>query len=160
MENYINNKIQKISMGLQEVIKILKKMKLKVREPVTELTFKRNLGTMNKITDIIKRNENPLNMIVTGEMGITVILDPENATAVERELKKDFIKKTDNASQFILAMPEEAQKTPGIIYHLTKTLAEKEINIIDMFACYSDIVIVVSTHDREETVKTLNRITP
>jgi len=147
-------------MGMQEAIKVLKKIKIKIREPVVEITLKRNPGTINKVTDIIRGNENLQDMVVTGEKGVTAILSPENAASVERELKNDVVAKNANTSQFILAMPEEAQKTPGIIYFLTKTLAEKEINIIDMFACYSDVVLLVSTKDREETVKTLNRITP
>lgn len=46
-----------------------------------------------------------------------------------------------------LQSPEQLEEVPGIVAHLTRLLANRGINIVEMASCYTDTVLVIEKQD-------------
>jgi hypothetical protein len=108
-----------------------------------------NFEKLNKLqkdfTDFQLINSPSATTIIT-----TKNLDPEEFSQVISEMK--------NAVEIKIKSPEKLEATPGVIALIYSKLADRGINIVETFSCYTDSIIVVEKKDLTATVEVLDKL--
>jgi predicted regulator of amino acid metabolism with ACT domain len=96
--------------------------------------------------------------MVAGVQAIRLIMDEKNLNLVERLPRDKVIKVTRGLAEIIIALPPEAERTPGVVSGITTELALQGINMIEIMSCVPEIVIVVEEADAVRSFEVLDRL--
>lgn len=122
----------------KEILDILKKSRLEIRTGVNVYITK-DAKNVTKYDHIIK-----------GSSATTII-------SSER-LDIETIKKKENMLEVKIINPPEIENTSGVVAFIYSALAEKGINIVETYSCYTDTIFIFEKSDLSKIVETLESI--
>lgn len=74
------------------------------------------------------------------------------------KLSMPVIKKYENIIEVTIISPAEVENTAGFISYLLGSIAEKEINVIEVYSCYTDTIFICHKKDMQKAVESLEFI--
>lgn len=130
-----------------------------IRSNLVDYTFLNSptLGdAQNKILEVTAGRKDIFITVSHGISQVTVI----GSEAVEKDIKEIFKHETaicniSGLSSLTIRIPEEATKTPGVLYSILKVLAWEGINMIETISTYTELTIVLGTKDIERAFSLL-----
>ncbi len=130
-----------------------------VRSDLIDYTFL-NSPTLREAQDkILTKTEGRKDIFITVSNGISQITIVASKT-LENYIKEIFKNETsicslENLSSLTVRIPQEATKTPGILYSILKILAWEGINLIEMISTFTELTIVLESKDIERAFSLL-----
>ncbi|EKE13203.1 MAG: hypothetical protein ACD_13C00058G0002 [uncultured bacterium] len=130
-----------------------------IRSNLIDYTFLNSptLGdAQNKILEATAGRKDIFMTVSHGISQVTVIA----SEAVEKDIKEIFKHETaicsiSDLSSLTIRIPEEATKTPGVLYSILKVLAWEGINMIETISTYTELTIILGTKDIERAFSLL-----
>lgn len=132
-----------------------------IRSNLIDYTFLNSPSLSDAQNKILEATAGRKDIFITVSHGIsqvTVIA----SEAVEKDIKEIFkheavVCSIDGLSSLTIRIPEEATKTPGVLYSILKVLAWEGINMIETISTFTELTIVLGTKDIERAFSLLNR---
>ncbi|KKR50466.1 MAG: hypothetical protein UT84_C0011G0012 [Candidatus Curtissbacteria bacterium GW2011_GWA1_40_16] len=130
-----------------------------IRSNLVDYTFLNSPTLGDAQNKILERTAGRKDIFITVSHGIsqvTVIA----SEAVENDIKEIFkneaaICSIGGLSSLTIRIPEEATKTPGVLYSILKVLAWEGINMIETISTYTELTIVLGAKDIERAFSLL-----
>ncbi len=130
-----------------------------IRSNLVDYTFLNSPTLGDAQNKILERTAGRKDIFITVSHGIsqvTVI----SSEMVEKDIKEIFKHETaicsiSGLSSLTIRIPEEATKTPGVLYSILKVLAWEGINMIETISTYTELTIVLGTKDIERAFSLL-----
>lgn len=126
----------------KEIIELLKKSRLELRTGI-------NVYIVNPL-EVIEISKSDYSHLISGTSTKTIITN--------KRLDIKTIKKHENAIEVAITGPEDIEKTPGFVSYIFSALAEKDINIIETYSCYTDTIFIFNRKDLSRVIETLESI--
>lgn len=132
-----------------------------IRSNLVDYTFLNSPTLGDAQNKILERTAGRKDIFITVSHGIsqvTVI----SSEAVEKDIKEIFKQETkvcsiNGLSSLTIRIPEEATKTPGVLYSILKVLAWEGINMIETISTFTELTIILGTKDIERAFSLLKR---
>lgn len=135
-----SEKIDYLKSTGKEIINIIKKSKMEIKTGVNVYIIKSPLYFKEK----------SYLHIITGNKFSVVIS--------ESELDINCVKKHTGVMEVRIVSPLEIETTPGVVPFIYNTIAEKGINIIETYSCYSDTIFIFDKKDLLRVLETFQDI--
>ena len=74
------------------------------------------------------------------------------------KLNISTIKKYENVIEVTIISPADVEDTAGFISYVLASLSEKEINIIEVYSCFTDTIFICHKKDMQKVVESLESI--
>ena len=156
-------KISKKIDGSPEAIKIalmrisrefIKKKKIK-EQKILKVLKGSSLEIKSKIVLVISEEELDIPTIATakGPSAYTNIIEESDFKKIK---KKRLIKTQNNLTLITIISSEDIEKTPGVVEYLLKTIANENINLIEVISCYRDTLLVTTEVDTPKLFQMLS----
>ena len=147
-----------------ELKKIISKSELIVKNKIISFTFERNkkvMGLINTISSEIRWDLGDILFFIQGAGEVTVIFNRKNLFKFDK-LKSNIIEKKESLAILSLRESDEMENyskdVKGFLAFLTSTLADNNINIIDIASTYKQIIFVLDEKDVISAYEILNKI--
>jgi len=88
--------------------------------------------------------------IIRGSEATTIITDTE--------LDIDYIKKYSNLVEVRIKSKKELERIPGFVAFLYSAIAERRINIVETYSCYTDTIFCIDKKDLPRLIDTLSAL--
>lgn len=144
--------------------KIISGCELIVKNKIVSFTFERNKKIMNMINLVshkIRWDMGDIMFFVQGAGEVTLIIDKKNSNKFE-SLKSSIIEKKEELAILSLRESDEfknySKEVKGFVAFLTTTLADNNINIIDIASTYKQIIFLLDEKDIMNAYETLNKL--
>lgn len=122
----------------KEILDVLKKSRLEIKTGV-------NVYIVKDAKNITKYDH-----IIKGSSATTIISS--------EKIDLDCIKKKENMLEVKIVNPIEIETTSGVVAFIYSSIAEKGINIIETYSCYTDTIFIFEKSDLTRVVETLESI--
>lgn len=126
----------------KEIVNLLRKSRLEIR---------------TGINDYIVRNADRKDVksakylhLITGSSVTNIITD--------EELDADWVRVHKGVVEVKIISPPEIEMTPGVIAYLSSAFAERGINLIETYSCYTDTIFIVEKKDLTAVVEILEKM--
>jgi aspartokinase len=141
--------------------KILKEAELIMKNHIVSLTIERTkqaMNLINKVSQTIRWDLGDIMFFIQGSGEITLILDKKNAGKFTNLGKKIIDKRENLAIISIKEAPAYSKDTKGYLALLCSTLADNNINILDIASTHAQIIFIIDEKDLSKAYETLNRL--
>ncbi len=150
------DKIKKEKTLEAEIIDVVKKSKLEIKNKVVAIVIEKkayfdNILTLEK--EIKKKNE-PFH-IVEGSDSYTVITTSDFLDKIKELFKHNIKKINTDLIEIIIKSPRQIESTPGVISYLYSLFGENGINIVETMSCWTDTIFLIEQKDFEKVSKIL-----
>ena len=155
----INKKIdaspEAIKIALMRMTREFKKSKKVMEQKILNVLRGSELEIKNKVAIVISKEELDIPIIARakGPSGYTHII---NESELKNIKKKNLIKVQDNLSLITIISSEDIEKTPGVVSYLLETIANENINLLEVISCYRDTLLVTTEIDTPKLFKILS----
>ncbi len=126
----------------KEITELLKKSRLDIKTGVNVYIVKAGSAKDIEKTKCLH--------LIRGSNASTVI--------TEERLEMDCIKKRENMLEVKIISPPEIENVAGVTAYICSALAERSINIIETYSCYTDTIFIFDKKDLARVVETLEVI--
>ena len=137
----------------QKALRILKESNIDIKNNVIIYTLEKNIypGSLIEIEKEIKY-EKELFFAIEGTKTLTLIVQKENKTLIEKKFKNNILIKKENLSLITITC-EGIEETPGVVHYITGWFFDNDVNIEEFMSCYEDTLIVVNSKDVEKVTR-------
>lgn len=145
----------------EAILDLLGRSRLDIRTRSVVLTVRPTWSAIAKLTEVTRDRSGgqPPVHLVRGSEALTVITDDVVADDLVEGLEdRDLIKEQRGLVEISVTSPETIEETPGLMAHLTTSLADRGINITEVLSCYRDTIFVIDKEDMTRTVEVLDRL--
>jgi len=139
----------------------IKLVNLTIQSNLIDYTFERNKRNLQKIAKFEKEiNINNGFFTVTLSSGeITIIAQDSLKNKIEfLFLDEEYITKFENLSSITIKFSKEYLSRPNLIFDLTKQLAVKNINIIEIISTATELTYLLTPIDVEKVVQAFTNL--
>jgi|TARA_B100000315_G_C14505777_1_gene554532 predicted regulator of amino acid metabolism with ACT domain len=136
-------------------------IKLTMRNKIADIALANDpevSAALGRLSEEIDYGRGEAYRVVAGVEAIRVIIDERNLYRLEKILDNKIVKVTKGLAEIIIALPEEAEKTPGVVSLVTTELATNGINLIEFMSCVPELVLVVEESDALRSYELLQRL--
>lgn len=140
---------------------LLETSRLDIRTRTVVLTVRPSWSVIEELTRIGQRHQgaHPPLHVVRGTEAVTVITDDTVADALVDGLEdRDVLDEHRDLVEVSVTSPETIEETPGLLGHLTTSLADEGINLVEVLSCYKDTIFVIEKADMTRTVEILDHL--
>ena len=146
------------SKSFQEPIQILN---LSIHSNLEGLTYERTEKNVKKVRDFFQKlpkSQSAYSTFTQGISEITTIGDEITISSLKKAFKnaKPLYQK-DNLTGITVKFPKVLINTPNVLFRLSKRLAVKINNIIEIVSTFTEITFIVDKDDSEIAVKQLSK---
>lgn len=128
-------------------------IELQNRRAVVILDVDAPLRLLTRTIERIERERERVSLIQSAH-AVTIILH-ERFLPLLAPLRAFERKRTADLVALTIHSPEQLESVPGVIAHLTRLLAGKEINVVEMASCYTDTLFIIEKRDVEKAMAVL-----
>ena len=132
-----------------------------VRSDLVEHTYVGSRSLTQALTVLIDQANSGSHRFVTFTQGVfevTVIMDARIEQEAKRILGNEtLIASLDGLAAVTLRFPREIVGTPGVHYSILKQLAMRSINVIEVVSTYTELTIILESHNVERAFQALLR---
>lgn len=140
----------------------LRDCEITMRTRVGDLALEKGLDTMRRISDFaasIKSIKGQNMRVLTGLRHIRVIADQKALDQFRHEfLDKEIIRYSDNLVEISLLLTPETDQTRGIYAKITSELALNDVNLVGIWCCAPETVLIVNEEDGLKALEALQRM--
>lgn len=130
-----------------------------VRSNLVEFTFINSPSLLTKLRELLEKIEDQNRFFITITQGVFetgVIVSKDLEKRIESIFKVEKVKsKLIDLSSITIKLPEENISTPGVYYFILKSLAWKNINVIEVVSTYHENTLILKTNDVDEAFSIL-----
>ncbi|MFH1317381.1 MAG: hypothetical protein ABII01_07710 [Candidatus Woesearchaeota archaeon] len=146
---------------LSNAQEIISKSYLHVRNNMVKVEFKKDESTLHLINKSFKINElynNDLFRLIKGHSVLHAVFEESNYERI-LDLFSGKIEEIDkNLCEFIILMPKDSKKTPGVLITLTNELSMNNINFIEAYSCGEEINLIIDDKDSQKGYNILSNL--
>jgi len=141
-------KLQKEKILEQDILNILKKSELEIKNKIVVVIIDRKIYMKNliEIEQKIRATADTF-YAIEGTKVFTLIISEKFIEELKTVFEKSIIKVTTNLAMITLKSPKDLEHTPGVISYITTIFGERGINIIETLSCWTDTIFVISEDD-------------
>ncbi len=153
-----SKRIRKNTEFLGSARKVLARSYLHVRNSIVKVELNKDEATLeliNKSFHINKIYNNDIFRLIKGHSVLHAIVEESNIKDILSLFEGKIIGTHTGLCEFIIVMPFESRKTPGIILTLLNELSMSNINIVQAFSCGEEINIIVDDEDNQRAYNML-----
>jgi hypothetical protein len=148
--------------GHQEAVRrIMRQSKLEMRSHAALITLHPSRDFHHRLERAVghfKKEEHPLH-VVQGSDSVTIITDEAMVGVIVESFGPDLvIKRRTQLVELNLRVPPESETVPGIVAHLTTTLSQRGINVLESLSVYKDNLFLIEEKDLSATYEALNSL--
>lgn len=141
-------RLQKESILEEDILKVLKKSKLEIKNKVVVAIIDKRIYVENLIEMERKlRKSAELFYAIEGVNAFTLILSEEFLAELQELFKQNIIKITKSLAMITIRSPKDLETTPGVMSYLYSIFGEHGINIVETMSCWTDTIFVISEDD-------------
>lgn len=155
---YDEIKLEKSDEGIG---KILKEAELIMKNNIVSLTMERTKQAMtviNKVSQTIRWDLGDIMFSIQGTGEITLVIDKKNSSKFTNLGKKIIDKRENLAIISIKEAPAYSKDTKGYLALLTSTLADNNINVLDIASTHAQIIFIINENQLTLAYETLSRL--
>lgn len=130
------DKFSKTNLNESQIKKVLEKSTLEINTGINIYILKEKIENLGKHHMITSNN-------------LTLIISKDN-------LDIPYYKKHNNVVEISIKSPEKIEEQPGLVLEIMQKLFEFNINIIEMYSCYTNTILIVEKNDLINTINALN----
>lgn len=148
----IKRYVSKIANNFKKIEKLnLSDTDITTKDSLFEITAKKSsndLKTISLIDDSIEFESGDFFTFTNGLFELTLISNKRYASKIKRIFPQtDIIKEIEDLGAITIKLPEEAIGDPGYFYVFTKTLAWKNISIVEIVSTLTELTLIVFEND-------------
>lgn len=140
----------------------MKDCEITMRTRVGDLALEKGPDTMRRISHFassIKSTKGQNLRILTGLRHIRVIADQKALDQFRHEfLDKEIIGYSENLIEISLLLTPETEQTRGIYAKITSELALNDVNLVGIWCCAPETVLIVNEEDGLKAIEALQRM--
>lgn len=132
-----------------------------IRSNLVEFTFTNSDSMLNKYRNLLKNIETNRQYFFTITQGVFetgVIISQELEGKIREIFKREkMIDQLPNLSSITIRLPKENVTTSGVYYFILKSLALKNINVIEVVSTYQEITLILETKEIDKAFSILKK---
>jgi predicted regulator of amino acid metabolism with ACT domain len=132
-------------------LEILASAKISMKNRVSDITLDNDRDVLRgtaELARLVNPAKGDIIRLVAGVESIKLIVDEKNASKVQEHIPKEKILRINrDLSEIVIALPTEAERTPGIISRMTTELDLNGINLVEIMSCAPELIIIMTEGD-------------
>jgi len=133
-----------------------------LRSDLVEYTFANSTTLIPKkaaLLQIIGQGHDSFFVITQGVYETSCILDSEKKDELVRLTKGEKVVATvANLTAVTIRLPPENVETPGVYYHILRSLYQGGVNVIDVASTNMELTVIVNTDDDDRAFKLIKKL--
>lgn len=154
----------KLEQGFAKVLpkSELRKSELSMKSNIIVITVLKSSSIFNalkKLYSIVDFEKGDFLTITQGSHEVTILISQKYKEQLLKELKGEkIVEKEENAVAISLKYSEAFIQSPGLIFAITRELAWRNINIIELASTMTEITIIVNKSDSTSAYRILQEL--
>jgi hypothetical protein len=128
----------------KQVAQLLAESEVEVKNKIAVFIIKKD--TKSEHLEKLQK-EKTITYLSEGSDSYTLVTQEKHNTKINKLLKNNIIKKTNNLALITFKSPKIIEDQPGVIAYLTSLFAEHGVNIVELLSCWTDTLFVIRTED-------------
>lgn len=141
----------------KNILEILKKSKLEVRNKIIAAVIEKDIDFKNiiEMEKEVKEKNHDVMHVIEGANSITIITSIDFLDEIKNSFKNKILKINKDLVEIIVKSPVELENTPGVMAYLYSLFGEHGINIVETLSCYTDTIFVINEEDLSKAMGVL-----
>lgn len=132
-----------------------------VRSGLVELTYANSptlAQTVHKLLDTYHGVPDNIMTYTQGNFETSLVVSQSITTVIKQNLKPEkLVKEIGNLASIAIKLDKTITTNPGSYYEVLKVLAWENINLIEIFSTYRELVILFNSQDIDEAFRVLKK---
>ncbi len=143
--------------SIERVKRILDRTSLTLKTNSAIMIFYNTSPALARVQKLFEDEVKVYSVVNSPSVIVVIVDDAQAGKALKIMGQENLVKKHSNANLLLLNSPTEIETTPGIIAFLLEKLAENNINVIEIYSCYTDTAILISREDALKAFETIEK---
>jgi len=150
-------KLRKAVEAEKNILEILKKSKLEVRNKIIAAVIEKDVNFRNiiELEKGVKEKNHEVMHVIEGANAVTIITSLDFLDEIKDNFKNKILKINRDLVEIIVKSPSELENIPGVTAYLYSLFGEHGINIVETMSCYTDTIFVIKEEDLGKAVSAL-----
>jgi hypothetical protein len=138
---------------------LLSRSRIRVRTGISDFTLLPG-GSFTKVAEVARRinpGRGETLHIVFGQDAATLIVDSENHGETRKIVKESVIGERENLASVSIVTTKKVEGALGWVALVSRLMARNGINMIEMFSCYTETIIVIEEEDLARTLEAIRK---
>ncbi|HLF05808.1 MAG TPA: ACT domain-containing protein [Thermoplasmata archaeon] len=134
----------------EELVGLLEQSHLELKNKVGVVIARNTPDVIRRLDDLLPRllGEKSLMQTIVGSQTVTVITEEKRVADVVATVgKEDIVRQTVDLAQLAVRSPEKVEEVSGVVAYLSGALAERGVNIVEAYSCFTDTIFLVREKD-------------
>jgi hypothetical protein len=134
----------------EEIVALLEQSHLELKNKVGAVIARNTPDVIRRLNEVIPRlmGEKTLLQTIVGSQNITVITEEKRVPDIVAAVgKEDVVRQSVDLAQLAVKSPEKIEEVSGVVAYLSGALAERGVNIVEAFSCFTDTIFLVREPD-------------
>lgn len=145
-----------------EIGEVLKSSRVEVRTKIVSITAKNEWLVLARLEPIFKRMlpRKTLFQVIQGASAITIVTETKMKDEVAGSIgAENILKVRDDLGEVAVRSDESIAETSGVLSYLSRAVAERGINAVEVISCFTDTLFIVEERDIMAAYEILQRAT-
>jgi len=140
----------------QMISELLAKSEMEIKNKICVIVLDKHIDIdkLDELEDSIRARSGAF-YFIEGSENYSIITQDKYGDEIDKRFHAKIIKRHDDLVMINFKSPKEIEKTTGVISYLSSLFSENEVNIIEMFSCWTDTFFVISSSDFNKAVEFL-----
>jgi hypothetical protein len=133
-----------------ELVALLEQSHLELKNKVGVVIALNQPDAIRRLDELIGRlmGEKSLLQVIAGSHNVTVITEEKRVPDVVSAVgKENVVRQSVDLAQLAVRSPEKVEEVSGVVAFLSGALAERGVNIVEAFSCFTDTIFLVKEKD-------------
>jgi hypothetical protein len=139
---------------------LLARSRVRVRTGVSDFTLLPGASSFPKVAEIARKvdpGRGETLQIIFGQDATTLIVDSENHEEVGRLAKGIIMDERRDLAAVSIVTPKKVEGALGWVALVTRLLARNGINMIEMFSCYTETILIIEEESLARTLEVFRK---
>jgi aspartokinase len=156
--------LSRLKLKISQPVKVIKPIaivNLSIHAEIEELTYEKTKDNIKLFRDVYKNLSTKKQNYLTATQGINEITiiggNPEISSFTKILNRSTLLSHKKGLVSITVKLPKAAISTPNTIYLITKKLAIKKINLIEIVSTFSELTFIIDKKDAQLAVEQLSK---